>query len=454
MIVKSINPATEETNKEFEAFSKEQTIRTFKDSRKAFDTWKKLTIEKRSDYMRNLAKALRDNKAEYARLMTIEMGKPIKQSMAEVEKCAWTAEVYADNSKKWLEEEIVQTDSKKSYVTFQPLGVIFSIMPWNFPFWQAFRFGIPALAAGNVSVLRHSNAVPMCSLAIEEAFKLAGFPENVFKSVITDHKIVSYLIKSKHVDAVSLTGSVEAGSRIGQLAGKSIKKFVLELGGNDPFIVLEDADLELACKNAASARTLNSGQSCIAAKRFIVVKKIAQDFTSLFVESMRALKVGNPLDESTDIGPMANVQQLETLAAQVKDAVEKGGRIECGGKKIEGKGHFFEPTVISNVKKSMRIAKEEVFGPVATVIVVKNDKEFVKVANNSEFGLGTSVWTSDIEHGERLAREIQTGAVFVNSIVKSDPRMPFGGIKKSGIGRELSHYGLKEFVNVKSINIY
>lgn len=382
------------------------------------------------------------------------MGKPIKQGVAEVEKCAWTAEVYADNGEKWLEEELVQADGKKHIVTFEPLGVILSVMPWNFPFWQALRFGIPTLTAGNVSILRHSNVVPMCALTIEEAFKEAGFPENVFRTIITDHKLVASLIRSDLINGVTVTGSVGVGSRVGQLAGKYIKKFVLELGGSDPFVVLEDANIQFACKSAAQGRLINSGQSCIAAKRFIVVKEIAEEFTEKFVEFTKALKVGNPLEQDTDVGSLVNEQQRQLLEAQVKDAVDKGATVLTGGKRIEGRGFFYEPTILSNVKKNMKVVKEEVFGPVAPIIVVKNEKEAIRVANDSEFGLGASVWSTNEEGVIRVARALQAGAVFVNGIVKSDPRLPFGGIKKSGIGRELSHYGLKEFVNIKAINIY
>ncbi|MBI4009743.1 MAG: NAD-dependent succinate-semialdehyde dehydrogenase [Candidatus Aenigmarchaeota archaeon] len=450
----SINPATEEINKEFELYSKEQVVKICKDSRKAFKEWKNLDIKERGNYLRNLADVLRRKKEEYGRLITIEMGKPIKQGVAEVEKCAWTAEVYADNGEKWLEEELVQADGKKHIVTFEPLGVILSVMPWNFPFWQALRFGIPTLTAGNVSILRHSNVVPMCALTIEEAFKEAGFPENVFRTIITDHKLVASLIRSDLINGVTVTGSVGVGSRVGQLAGKYIKKFVLELGGSDPFVVLEDANIQFACKSAAQGRLINSGQSCIAAKRFIVVKEIAEEFTEKFVEFTKALKVGNPLEQDTDVGSLVNEQQRQLLEAQVKDAVDKGATVLTGGKRIEGRGFFYEPTILSNVKKNMKVVKEEVFGPVAPIIVVKNEKEAIRVANDSEFGLGASVWSTNEEGVIRVARALQAGAVFVNGIVKSDPRLPFGGIKKSGIGRELSHYGLKEFVNIKAINIY
>lgn len=452
--IKSINPATEEMNKEFELFSKSEVINICKNSQKAFEYWKRLDIRERAGYLKRLVRVLRENKAEYGRLITIEMGKPIKQSVAEVEKCAWTAEVYAENAEKWLEDELIQTGAKKSFVTFEPLGVILSIMPWNFPFWQVFRFAAPTLIAGNVSVLRHSNNVPMCALAIEETFKQAGFPENVFRTIITEHNLITKLIRSDLITGVSFTGSVAAGRRIGQLAGKNIKKFVLELGGSDPFIVLEDADLNFTCKNAVKSRIVNSGQSCIAAKRFVVVEDIAEEFLQKVVEFTKSLKVGDPLNETTDVGPLANKQQISILDSQVQDGVRKGAKVECGGKRINGKGYFYEPTVLSRVKKNMKVLREEVFGPVAPVIVVKNEEEAVKIANDSEFGLGASVWTNNLERGEKIARQINAGIVFINSIVKSDPHMPFGGIKNSGIGRELGSYGIKEFTNIKGVVIY
>lgn len=454
MKIKSINPATEEINKEFEIFSEEEIIKITKESRKAFIEWKKQDLSDRKNYLLKLADVLRKKKNEYGRLATIEMGKPIKQAVAEVEKCAWTAEVYAEKASEWLQEEEVNADGKKHLVTFEPLGIILSIMPWNFPYWQALRFAIPALVVGNVSILRHSSNVPMCALAIEESFKEAGFPKSVFRSIFTDHKMVGKLIESDEINGISLTGSLGAGSRVGKLAGKNIKKCVLELGGSDPFIVLEDSDINLACKNAIQGRMINTGQSCIAAKRFIVVEKIAKQFTKKLIEYNMVLKTGDPLDENTDIGPLANEQQLKEIELQVRDAVKKGGKILDGGKRIGNKGYFFQPTIISDVNPKMMVVKDEVFGPVAPIIIVKDSIEAVKVANDTDLGLGASVWGKDENKAMEIARKLDAGSIFINSIVKSDPRMPFGGIKKSGIGRELSHYGLKEFVNVKAINVY
>lgn len=454
MKIKSINPSTEELNEEFDIFSEDEIIKITKESRKAFNQWKKQDLKDRTKYLLKLADVLRKNKKEYGRLATIEMGKPIKQSVAEVEKCAWTAEVYAEKAEEWLQEEEVQADGKKHLVTFEPLGIILSIMPWNFPYWQALRFAIPALVVGNVSLLRHSSNVPMCALSIEESFKEAGFPKSVFRTIFTDHKMAGKLMENDNINGISVTGSLGTGSRVGELAGKNIKKFVLELGGSDPFIVLEDSDIDIASKNAILGRMINTGQSCVAAKRFIVIEKIAEEFTKKLVEHNQALKTGDPLDENTDIGPLANEQQLKEIEIQVQDAIENGGKILDGGKRIGEKGYFFQPTIISDVNSKMMVVKDEVFGPVAPIIIVKDKIEAVKAANNTDLGLGASVWSKDENQAMEVARKIDAGLIFINSIVKSDPRMPFGGIKKSGLGRELSHYGLKEFVNIKAINVY
>jgi len=454
MAIQSINPATGEINGQFETFDKKKIVEVLKNSQKAYRYWKSLQISERCNALRELAKTLLKNKEKYAKMITVEMGKPMAQARAEIDKCATTAQLYAENSQNWLNDEEVVADGKKHRITFEPIGTILCVMPWNFPFWQALRFAIPSLALGNVVILRHSNSVPMCAVAIEEAFREAGFPENVFTTVITDHKMVEYMIKSRMVEGVSVTGGFGVGSTIGRLAGKSVKKSVLELGGNDAFIVLEDADIDFAAKNAVVGRMQNNGQSCIAAKRFILVKGIAERFTEKFAEEVRKLKVGNPLDADVDIGPLANAQQVAALKEQVEDGIAKGARIIIGGKKIEGRGSFYEPTVITNVKRNMRIMKEEIFGPVAPIIVAKNEKDAIRIANDSDLGLGASIWTSDENRGVAIARQIEAGMVFINGIVKSDAKMPFGGIKRSGIGRELSKYGLREFANVKTINLY
>lgn len=453
-VFETINPATGEKLASYELFSNEKAISAVNLAATAFPKWRKLPLAERADYLRKLAKALRAKKSEYARVMTLEMGKPIAQSEGEVEKCAWSAEVFADNGAKWLADDYAETDAKQSYVSFDPLGVILLVMPWNFPFWQAMRVAIPTLLAGNVCVLRHSNVCPGSALAIEDAFRSAGYPEGVFSTVITDHSTVSKLIESDLVSGVSLTGSVEAGRRIGEQAARNFKKFVLELGGSDPFIVLDDADIKAAAKVGAGARLQNSGQSCIASKRFIVVKDVANKFIEEFVAEFQNKSTGDPLNPKTDVGPLVNVDAIVSLDEQVKDALSHGAKVRVGGKPRSGAGAFYEPTVMDNVNLSMKVMNEEVFGPVAPVYVVKDESEAIRVANDSEFGLGASLWTTNLDRAKRLSKDIQSGMVFVNALVKSDPRMPFGGIKKSGMGRELGKYGLKEFVNVKSINIY
>jgi acyl-CoA reductase-like NAD-dependent aldehyde dehydrogenase len=393
---------------------------------------------------------MRKNREEYAKTVTEEMGKPIRQSLAEIEKCAWVCDYYAEHAEVFLRDELIPTEFRKSFVSFEPLGVIACIMPWNFPFWQVMRFAVPSLTAGNVGVLKHSSVCLGSAIKLEQAFKDAGFPDNIFQSIIGDYRAGEALVQA-NIDAVSVTGSVNTGRRVAELASQGLKKFVLELGGSDPFIVLEDADLNQTAYMATQSRLLNTGQSCIAAKRFIVVKEIAEKFTKLFVENTQAEVIGDPLDSRTTVGPLVRDSQRKALAKQVDDAKDKGGQILTGGRPIIRDGFFYEPTIISNVNHEMEVVKEEVFGPAAPIIVVNNEEEAVREANNSEFGLGASIWTNNIERGIKLARQIESGIVSVNEMVKSDPRLPFGGVKKSGIGRELSEFGIKEFVNIKSI---
>ena len=448
--IETINPSTGKVIAAYDNESSDQVSRKVKAARDAFPKWKKLDLTERAEYMRRLGRVMRKNREEYARLVTEEMGKPIRQALAEIEKCAWVCDYYAERAEVFLRDEIIPTEFRKSFVSFEPLGVVACIMPWNFPFWQLMRFAVPALTAGNVGVLKHSSVCLGSALKIEQAFRDAGFPENVFQSVIGDYRAGEALVQA-NIDAVSVTGSVSTGMRVAELASQGLKKFVLELGGSDPFIVLEDADLNQTAYMATQSRLLNTGQSCIAAKRFIVVKEVADKFTKLFVENTQAEVVGDPLDSKTTVGPLVRDSQRQALAKQVDDARGKGGRVLIGGQPVKRDGFFYEPTIISNVNHEMEVVREEVFGPAAPVIVVDNEEEAILEANNSEFGLGASIWTNNIERGIKLARQIESGIVSVNEMVRSDPRLPFGGIKKSGIGRELAEFGIKEFVNIKSV---
>ncbi|HKX81755.1 MAG TPA: NAD-dependent succinate-semialdehyde dehydrogenase [Nitrososphaera sp.] len=448
--IETINPATGKVIATYDNESPEVVSKRVKAARAAFDGWKKKELSERADLMRKLGRVMRRNREDYARVITEEMGKPVRQSLAEVEKCAWVCDYYAEHAEVFLRDELIPTEFRKSFVSFEPLGVVASIMPWNFPFWQVMRFAVPALTAGNVGVLKHSSVCLGSALKLESAFADAGFPENVFQAVIGDYRAGEALVQA-NIDAVSVTGSVNTGRRVAELASRDLKKYVLELGGSDPFIVLEDADLNQTAYMATQSRLLNTGQSCISAKRFIVVREVADKFTKLFVENTTAEILGDPLDPKTTIGPLVRDSQRQALSKQVDDAKHKGARILTGGNAVNRDGYFYEPTIISEVNHDMEVVKEEVFGPAAPIIIVENEQQAMVEANNSEFGLGASIWTNDIERGIQLARQVESGIVSVNEMVKSDPRLPFGGIKKSGIGRELSEFGIKEFVNIKSI---
>src|SRR5919197_802171 len=448
--IETLNPATGKVLATYENSNPDQVSRKVKAARAGFPKWKKLDLAERAECMRRLGRVMRKNREEYARLVTEEMGKPVRQSLAEIEKCAWVCDYYAERAEVFLRDEIIPTEFRKSFVSFEPLGVVASIMPWNFPFWQVMRFAVPTLTAGNVGILKHSSVCLGSALKLEQAFRDAGFPENVFQSVIGDYRVGEALVQA-NIDAVSVTGSVNTGKRVAELASQDLKKFVLELGGSDPFVVLEDADLNQTAYMATQSRLLNTGQSCIAAKRFIVLEEIADKFTKLFVENTQAEVVGDPLESKTTVGPLVRDSQREALAKQVDDARGKGGRVLTGGQQVKREGFFYEPTIISNVNHEMDVVREEVFGPAAPIIVVNSEEEAIMEANNSEFGLGASIWTNNIERGIRLARQVESGIVSVNEMVKSDPRLPFGGVKKSGIGRELSEFGIREFVNIKSV---
>lgn len=449
--MKSVNPATDEMIREYIPHTNEQVDEILEQVHTAFSSWKTTSFGERSTILNKAAKELRKDAEKYATLMTREMGKPIKEARGEVEKCAWVCEYYAENAEKMLADEPAESDGSKAFVAFEPVGTVLAVMPWNFPLWQVFRFAAPALMAGNTAILKHASNVPGCALAIEEIFIKAGLPKNVFRTLLISSKQVAPIIENDIVKAVTLTGSEPAGASVASTAAKVIKKSVLELGGADPFIVLEDVDIDTCAENAVKGRLLNTGQSCIAAKRFIIAEKHVEAFTKKFKGLMEAKKMGDPLEESTDVGPLARPEFVDDIHELVEDAIKKGATVVTGGKKPEGKGSFYPPTIVAGVTKGMRLYEEETFGPVATVITAKDVDHAIEIANSSRFGLGGSLWTNDTEQGIKLARRVESGAVFVNGITKSDPRLPFGGIKKSGYGRELSHFGIKEFINVKTI---
>jgi acyl-CoA reductase-like NAD-dependent aldehyde dehydrogenase len=385
---------------------------------------------------------------------TNEMGKAIKEARSEVEKCAWVIEYYADNGQIFSTDEVVNTDARKTVIKFQPIGVVGSIMPWNFPYWQALRFAAPSLMIGNTIVLKPASATMQCGIEIEKTFIKAGIPEAVFQTLVGDSSIAETLIDSDSINAVTFTGSVPVGAKVAQRATSKLKKTVLELGGSDPFIVCEDADVEKASSGAVKGRFINCGQSCIASKRFIVIKKVADEFIEKFVQKTEKLKVGDPLSDGTDIGPLVNASSREKIDSQVKESVREGAEVLTGGEQVGKKGYFYKPTVLKNVNPKMSIAQEEVFGPVAPIIIAGNENESIELANNSDYGLGASIWTQDLDKAEKFSSSLESGIVSVNNVVASDPRVPFGGVKKSGFGRELSRYGMLEFVNIKSVRFY
>ena len=450
--VVTINPANERVIHEYENMTPEQVTKIVDKSRTAFREWKG-DIRKRSMILLRLAEQLRKDKESLARIASEEMGKPIKESRSEIEKCAWAVEFYSYNGDILLNNESLNSDANKTMITFQPLGVIASIMPWNFPYWQALRFAAPSLMAGNTIVLKPASATMQCGVEIEKTILKSGAADGVFSTVIGNSKIAEMLIDS-NIDGVTFTGSIEIGAKVAQRATSRLKKCVLELGGSDPFIVLDDADIEKASSGAIKGRFLNCGQSCVASKRFIVSKKIANEFIESFVQKAEKLNVGDPLSDSTDIGPLSSMKSLDNIDSMVKDAVSLGGELLTGGQRIGSVGAFYKPTVIKNVNSQMRVSREETFGPVAPIMVVEDEAEAIQVANNSDFGLGGSIWTRDLDKAQKLSSELECGIVTVNNMVASDPRVPFGGIKHSGFGRELSRYGMLEFVNVKSVRFY
>jgi succinate-semialdehyde dehydrogenase / glutarate-semialdehyde dehydrogenase len=453
MAIKSINPATGETLQSFEALTPQQIDQKLELAKNTFRDHRRTSFSDRERLMLGAADTLKSRKDEYARLMTLEMGKPIKAAVQEVEKCEWVCRYYAEHAREYLADIPIQTDAARSFVKFQPLGPILAVMPWNFPFWQVFRFAVPALMAGNVGLLKHASNVPQCALAIEDVFRRAGFREGAFQALLIGSDAVEHILEDRRVVAATLTGSEPAGRSVASIAGKQLKKTVLELGGSDPFVVMPSARLEEAATTAVKARTINNGQSCIAAKRFIVAKEIYDEFTALFVEGMKALRVGDPLDEKVEIGPLATPQILDDLEEQVKKAVAGGARVLTGGKRISGPGNFYEPTILANVTRDVPAYCEELFGPVALLFRADNIEEAIRIANDTDFGLGASAWTNESNEADRFVEDLEAGLVFINGMVASDPRLPFGGIKNSGYGRELSDFGIREFVNIKSVSV-
>lgn len=453
-MIKTINPTTEEVIKEYKFLDQAEVTNLIEKTHTAQSAWKNTGFETRAEKMHNAAVLLRKNKPMYARLMAEEMGKPLADGESEVEKCAWVCDYYAENGREFLKGQVIPSDASKSMIVFQPLGIVLAIMPWNFPFWQVFRFAAPALMAGNGGLLKHAPNVFGCAGAIESVFVEAGFPGHLFQNLIIDTDMAASVIENDHVNAVTLTGSTRAGKAVAEKAGACLKKTVLELGGSDPYVVLEDADLQEAVRTCAVSRLINNGQSCISAKRFIVPRTIGKEFTEMLVTEMEAVRFGDPMDPGSKLGPMARVDLRDVVHDQVRKSIDMGAKCLTGGKIPPGKGYFYPPTVLTNVNKGMPAYSEEVFGPVASVIEVKNEEEAIAVANDSNFGLGAAIFTSDLDKAEKIAsQKLNAGSCFVNSFVKSDPRLPFGGIKESGYGRELSHFGIREFVNVKTVYI-
>lgn len=446
----SMNPYTGKEIKTYKNHSKKEIEEIIQKADRRFYTWRETSFAERKRLMLAAASELRKNKEEYAETMTLEMGKPISQAIAEVEKCAWVCEFYAENAQAQLQNEIIKTDAYKSYVSYEPLGVVLAVMPWNYPYWQVFRFAAPALMAGNIGVLKHASNVFGCALNIEKIFKNAGFPEYCFTTLLIGSDAVEEVIENKKVKAVTLTGSGPAGASVASIAGKNIKKTVLELGGSNALVVLKDCDIEKTVEICVQARYQNTGQSCIAGKRLIIDESIAEEFTEKLLLKVRELKSGNPMEEDTYIGTLAREDLAEDLEKQVNDSISAGAKLILGGKRLYA---YFEPTILTNVTEKMAAFNQETFGPVLSITTFKTIEEAIELSNNSRFGLGVSIFTKNIEEAEKLAFQFDEGAVFINELVKSDPRLPFGGVKESGYGRELSEHGIREFVNRKTVYI-
>ncbi len=451
MAIASINPATGQVLKTFEPLSDAQIEKKLQLAADTFSKFRKLSFSERARMMARAGEILEAEKEALGRLMTTEMGKTLKSAVAEAAKCAWVCRFYAENAERFLADEVVETPAKKSFIRYQPLGVVLAVMPWNFPFWQVFRFVAPGLMAGNVGLLKHASNVPQCALKIEEILSQAGFPQGAFQTLLIGAQQVDAVLSDDRVVAATLTGSEGAGIQVGVSAAKRIKKVVLELGGSDPFIVTRNASLDQAIATAVEARIINNGQSCIAAKRFIVLDEIAEKFESGFGSRMKSLKVGDPMDPQTELGPLSTADAVKSLHADVQKTIQAGARVLTGGRPIERPGNYYEPTVLTNIPKDSPAYREEFFGPVASVFRVKNIDDAIRLANDSRFGLGASAWTNDPQEREQFENEIQAGMVFINKMVVSDPRMPFGGVKSSGHGRELGVHGIREFTNIKTV---
>ena len=451
MAIATVNPATGQVLKTFESLSDAQLEVKLQKAADTFLSYRKTPFAERARLMLNAAAILEKEKEAYARVMTTEMGKTFRSAVDEAAKCAWVCRYYAENAEKFLADEVVETTATRSFIRYLPLGPVLAVMPWNFPFWQVLRFAAPALMAGNVGLLKHASIVPQSALIIEEIFQKAGFPDGVFQTLLISSQKVDRVLGDARVAAATLTGSEDAGVDVGVGAAKRIKKVVLELGGSDPFIVMPSANLEAATTTAVKARIFNNGQSCIAAKRFIVAEAIAGKFEKIFAEKMAALKVGDPLEEATELGPLSSAQGLEDLDRDVKRTVEMGAKVLTGGKPLDRPGNFYAPTVLTNIPKGSPAHKEELFGPVASVFRAKDLDDAIRIANDTRFGLGASAWTNDDRERERFVNELEAGMVFINRMVASDPRLPFGGVKWSGHGRELGVHGIREFTNIKTV---
>jgi succinate-semialdehyde dehydrogenase/glutarate-semialdehyde dehydrogenase len=454
MAIESVNPATGEILARFDEISDAELDTKLADAQITFRAWRKVAFAERARLLARAADVLERDKEQCGRTMTLEMGKTLRSAIAEAEKCAWACRYYAENGERFLADEEIKTAATRSYIRYLPLGPVLAVMPWNFPFWQVFRFAAPGLMAGNVALLKHASNVPQCALAIEEVLRLAGFPEGVFQTLLVGSSRVARIVEDPRVAAATLTGSDAAGASLASAAGKVVKKTVLELGGSDPFVVMPSANLEKAIETAVAARTINNGQSCIAAKRFIVHQEIHARFQKEFVERMKALRVGDPMDPATDVGPLSSLAERSKLVGQVEALVKAGARVLAGGRPVPGKGAFYQPTVLVDVPRFAPSYREELFGPVAMLFRAQGLDEAIEIANDAPYGLSSSVWTDDEHERRRFVDEIEAGMTFVNAMSVSDPRLPFGGVKRSGYGRELDVVGAREFVNVKTVAIF